>query len=106
MSKSKLRNSYQKRALKITLAKNRTHVKCCFCKREITINNATLEHITPLAFGGDWSIDNLALSCGECNSDRGIANFELYRKWRRGQITDKPQTLLIFNGEQEIKEIA
>jgi 5-methylcytosine-specific restriction endonuclease McrA len=103
MSSSKTKNSHQKRLLKEKLAKGRTRVTCCFCRKHLPLSIATLEHKIPLALGGDWAIDNLALSCADCNSDRGIANFELYQKWRRGRINNKPETLLIHNSETDLQ---
>jgi len=94
MSKSKGRSSLQKRCLKIKIAKGRTQVRCCFCRKPIPIDNATLEHVLPLAFGGSWNERNLTLSCRECNADRGVADFELYRAWRRGYTFQRPPTTL------------
>jgi len=105
MSKTALRNSHQKRQLKIRLSHGHTHVNCCFCKRRIAIEKATIEHIVPLALNGGWAIENLALSCFTCNNDRGVADFIEYRKWRRGQTKDKPNTTMLYE-ETLIQESA
>lgn len=95
MSKSKSKNSYQKRLLKTKLAKGKLYIGCCFCKKRISFEEATLEHILPLALGGSWKLDNLALSCKSCNWDRGVADFAEYRKWKRGLAQNKPIRNLI-----------
>jgi len=42
--------------------------KCDECGTEY---NLTVDHIIPLAKGGDWNIDNLRPLCGSCNSKKG-----------------------------------
>ena len=44
--------------------------KCHWCGRELTKENCSLEHITPMSEGGDNSDDNLALACRRYNSSR------------------------------------
>jgi len=92
MSKSKTKNSHQKRLLKYKIANGKNYVSCCFCKKPIPISEATLEHIIPLALGGNWNAKNLCLSCATCNRDRGIAKFQEYQAWKRGLLNIKPIT--------------
>jgi len=92
MSQSKTKNSSQKRKIKSILMKGNKFGYCCFCKKRVLINNVTLEHIIPLAFGGDWSLKNLTLSCVDCNKDRGVAKYEDYKHWKQGKIKIKPTT--------------
>ena len=92
MSQSKTKNSSQKRLLKLKLLKGRKFCYCCFCKKRLFMPNITLEHITPLFLGGDWSLNNLTLSCSDCNFDRGVAKYEEYKNWKRGKTKDKPCT--------------
>lgn len=89
MSENKGRNSSQKRKSKRLLFGSRSYVHCCFCKRQIEFDRATIEHILPLSLGGNWTLKNLQLSCSDCNSERGNADFYLYRDWRRG-LGEKP----------------
>ena len=64
--------------------------KCCYCEVTLTWQFpqnkplaptcATLEHIIPVAEGGDNFIDNLAVSCSRCNSRRGTTPHDLFKK--------------------------
>ena len=45
--------------------------KCYWCKKPLTIDTSTIEHIIPLARGGLENANNRALSCYKCNEDRG-----------------------------------
>lgn len=49
---------------------------CHYCKRKITINEATKDHKIPLSKGGTNSKDNLLLSCWKCNNKKGNMNYE------------------------------
>lgn len=44
---------------------------CQLCGKKLTYNQATLDHIIPLAMGGSNSVDNLQLSCIQCNRLKG-----------------------------------
>lgn len=55
---------------------------CHYCGREMLLTKgpedgrcppelATIEHLTPRAFGGTMSYDNTAAACFECNNGRG-----------------------------------
>jgi len=79
-SSSRARNSRQKRKLKIRLFGGRDIKKCCFCKRELTLRTATLEHILPLSLGGKWNIENLTISCEPCNSHRSSKDYAEFKK--------------------------
>ena len=80
MSINKSRNSSAKRSLKKKLFGNTLVKRCCFCKRWVSFGLATLEHMVPLSLGGDWSIENLRVSCKSCNSERGSLEFGSFRK--------------------------
>lgn len=41
---------------------------CAYCNNDCT---PTLDHIEPLARGGEHDIDNAAAACGACNSSKG-----------------------------------
>lgn len=86
LSVNKGRNSTQKRKLKLQLFKGRSEKKCCFCKRKLTFNLATLEHIIPLSKDGGWNIENLAISCRSCNEKRGSQDFVEFRTNTRSNI--------------------
>lgn len=76
--------------MRLKLMGNRKVARCCFCRMNITLQSATLEHIIPRSLGGDWSDSNLTLACFECNHDRGNAEFNGYRDWRRGIVKIRP----------------
>ena len=63
--------------------------KCCFCGVTMTWNMkkiplamtcATLEHIIPKSKGGKDHINNLAVSCWQCNSRRKDKPFGEFAK--------------------------
>jgi hypothetical protein len=42
--------------------------KCHYCPKQLTRFTATLDHVTPVAAGGDNSFGNLVTACLGCNS--------------------------------------
>jgi 5-methylcytosine-specific restriction endonuclease McrA len=53
--------------------------KCIHCQRKLTLledgsplNGATLEHIVPKNHGGTDALENLAIACARCNSEKGL----------------------------------
>ena len=45
---------------------------CMKCGRRVSRDSFHVDHIVPLAKGGDeWDLDNLELSCPECNLKKG-----------------------------------
>ena len=53
--------------------------KCIHCQRKLSlyldgtpVNDATLEHIVPKNHGGTDDLDNLAIACARCNSEKGL----------------------------------
>jgi len=42
--------------------------KCRYCGKQLTRFTATLDHVKPVAEGGDNSFDNLLTACLDCNS--------------------------------------
>jgi 5-methylcytosine-specific restriction endonuclease McrA len=74
---------------------NAGQTTCVYCSSPLTLLNATLEHILPLAFGGTHAPSNLTLACHACNHRRGAMldykNYEEYGEpvrlstgeWRR-----------------------
>ncbi len=43
---------------------------CRYCQKQLTRFTATLDHVKPVAEGGDNSIDNLVTACLDCNAKR------------------------------------
>lgn len=53
--------------------------KCIHCQRKLAlypdgrpVGDATLEHIIPKNHGGTDDIENLAIACARCNSEKGL----------------------------------
>lgn len=46
----------------------RDEYKCKYCQKQLTRFTATLDHVMPVAEGGDNSFDNLVTACLNCNS--------------------------------------
>jgi hypothetical protein len=46
----------------------RDEYRCRYCGKQLTRFTATLDHVKPIAEGGDNSYDNLATACLDCNS--------------------------------------
>ena len=53
--------------------------KCIHCRKKLALamdgaplNGATLEHIVPKNHGGTDELDNLAIACARCNSEKGL----------------------------------
>jgi hypothetical protein len=50
----------------------RDDYKCKYCSKQLTRFTATLDHVTPVARGGDNSLANLITACLECNSRKNV----------------------------------
>lgn len=50
--------------------------KCGICGKSLSRKNMTIAHKIPLTKGGDNSIDNLILSCWECNHIKNNLTFD------------------------------
>ena len=63
--------------------------RCFYCLRELRTGAEALDHVVPLAEGGDNSYRNVVACCHECNSDKGsqpAADF-LRRLYRQNRLT-------------------
>lgn len=52
--------------------------KCFFCKKRISLTNASLEHIVPVSKKGKNTQDNLLLICKQMNGL--LCNYDIKRK--------------------------
>jgi hypothetical protein len=50
----------------------RDDYKCKYCSKQLTRFTATLDHITPVARGGDNTLNNLVTACLNCNSRKNV----------------------------------
>ncbi len=67
------KRSYRREKVKL-LKKNPF---CHWCKKELTRETATIEHIIPLGLGGINNMNNYKLACEPCNIERGCDMPEL-----------------------------
>jgi len=49
-------------------------VVCHWCNNKVKPNDAHIDHITPLAKGGNHALTNLCVSCSKCNCSKGAKN--------------------------------
>jgi 5-methylcytosine-specific restriction endonuclease McrA len=52
--------------------------RCLYCDAQLTLNNATADHIIPISEGGNNCQVNLVVCCKDCNNERGNLDFKYY----------------------------
>ena len=57
---------------------NKAEGRCQLCGCKITYDEMTLDHIVPLAMGGEDSLENLQATCEPCNSHKNALLPEAY----------------------------
>jgi 5-methylcytosine-specific restriction endonuclease McrA len=45
--------------------------RCVYCAEHLALEEATLDHVYPLARGGAHAVGNLVIACGRCNRLKG-----------------------------------
>jgi 5-methylcytosine-specific restriction endonuclease McrA len=80
MATGSTKNAGKKKLLKRRLFGSRSHARCCFCKRPMSFDQCTLEHVNPIdqQMPGSWNISNLRLSCKACNEERQTQDFAAF----------------------------
>jgi len=53
---------------------------CRWCRKQLTIDDSTMDHVIPLSRGGLDNANNRVLACEKCNHDRGCDMPELRGK--------------------------
>lgn len=76
---TKMANELRKHRLKLIEVWGR---HCMYCKSLIRDIDLTLDHLLPLCRGGGDNIENLALACKWCNSDKGPLTYEEFMSVR------------------------
>lgn len=56
--------------------------RCYLCGRTLKRHEVTLDHITPLARGGEHTEANLAVACQSCNSSKGARPIPAHKRPR------------------------
>lgn len=59
---------------------NNRNAKCIYCETKLTLENATADHVIPIAHGGNNCQINIVVCCQPCNSERGTISFNKYLK--------------------------
>jgi 5-methylcytosine-specific restriction protein A len=68
-------------------ALERQHWVCVYCETDLTVRTPTIDHIKPLAFGGENTDSNVHAVCLSCNSRKGQKTHEfcqqafVHRRW-------------------------
>lgn len=57
---------------------------CSYCKKCLTLESSTLDHVIARRLGGSNRQDNLVLCCSECNAIKGGMSL---KKWQRYLMT-------------------
>ncbi len=45
--------------------------ECQYCSKNVTISNATIDHVIPKSRGGGHTWENLVIACSKCNGKKG-----------------------------------
>lgn len=59
---------------------------CPYCLKSFPLTQATRDHVVPKSRGGSNDPSNIALSCAECNQEKGALTLEEYREWKRLEL--------------------
>ena len=70
------------------------NAKCIYCETKLTEENATTDHIIPIASGGNNCKVNLMVCCQPCNSERGIMPFNKYLKLKNEKYKKSKYTFI------------
>ena len=93
--KARKLNTVVEKGISVLSLKKKHGTKCYYCGKEMDFkkgvgrkfNNdmATIEHLTPLARGGEHTFENTVLACRFCNISRGAKSQEDFEKYRKGE---------------------
>lgn len=64
---------------------------CYWCGETLTVENRTVDHLTPQVHGGTDHPSNLVPCCFPCNSQKGDKTAQEYREWRERMGLCSPQ---------------
>lgn len=67
---------------------NNQNAKCIYCEKKLTMDNATADHVVPIALGGNNCQINIVVCCQNCNSERGTTSFNDYIKKKNNKYKD------------------
>lgn len=76
---------------------------CAYCKREFSGQlKPTIDHVIPLALRGKDDLENLILSCKDCNRDKGRLRREYFEVVKRPIILARIQEIVPPPTESEL----
>lgn len=91
--KARKLNTVVEKGISILALKKRHGTKCYYCSKEMDFNKgvgrkfnndmATIEHLIPLARGGEHTFTNTVLACRFCNISRGAKSQEEFEEYRK-----------------------
>ena len=58
----------------------RANGRCWYCGVSVSRDDMTIDHIIPVARGGEYTLDNLLLACKTCNTAKASRSLEEYRE--------------------------
>ena len=64
--------------------------RCARCGRELDFDSCTIEHIVPLAYGGETTEDNCIILCRECNAKAVEIRGYQFESYIKGLIEKHP----------------
>lgn len=80
MEKNVTKMSASDRNRRIRSILERDGNNCHYCRKEMTEQERTLEHLQPRKCGGVNAMTNLVLACKPCNKRRGVQEYLTFRK--------------------------
>lgn len=84
---SRANRAAKKRGLAATLTEAEvqtlidTSSQCRYCGDYLTRHNRELDHITPVAKGGNSTLDNVQIICKNCNKAKGHSDEPTFLSW-------------------------
>jgi len=92
-----LKGSHMKK-LKLRILSERQNHRCAYCERKTWIkglgetgcehDKASIDHVVPKSKGGTWHMNNLIMSCSECNSIKGSKSAYIFWLHKNGTELD------------------
>ena len=85
----------------------RDGAKCAYCKKELKLDEATIDHIHPKSKGGRKHWLNVVVSCRECNQLKADKTLDdgFHLKLSREPFIPKPTSILYKLTKNEIEEM-
>lgn len=56
--------------------------RCCYCGKELTFEERTVDHIQPINRGGETLLENLVVCCEKCNTEKSDMTLQEYIEYK------------------------